>query len=119
VHAFIRDVYRYSGAADIIVTRAGATNLAEFAIQGKACIVVPSSFLAGGHQLKNAEYLTEQGAAVVLKYDDLIADPNRLARYIADLLQDTSKRKELEVNFAKLARPNAAHQIAQLILEQT
>jgi UDP-N-acetylglucosamine--N-acetylmuramyl-(pentapeptide) pyrophosphoryl-undecaprenol N-acetylglucosamine transferase len=118
VHDFISDVYRYSGAADIIVTRAGATNLAEFAMQGKACIVIPSSFLAGGHQLKNAEYLAEQGAALVLKPDDLIADPNRLARCITDLLREPAKRKKLQAEFAKLAQPNAAHQIAKLILEQ-
>jgi UDP-N-acetylglucosamine--N-acetylmuramyl-(pentapeptide) pyrophosphoryl-undecaprenol N-acetylglucosamine transferase len=118
VHNFISDVYRYSGAADIIVTRAGATNLAEFAMQGKACIVIPSSFLAGGHQLKNAEYLAEQGAALVLGTDDLIADPNRLARCITDLLQEPAKRKKLQTEFAKLAQPNATHQIAKLILEQ-
>jgi UDP-N-acetylglucosamine--N-acetylmuramyl-(pentapeptide) pyrophosphoryl-undecaprenol N-acetylglucosamine transferase len=118
IHAFIHDVYRYSGAADIIVTRAGATNLAEFAVQGKACIVIPSSFLPGGHQLKNAKYLAEQGAVVVLSSDDLIADPNRLARSITDLLQEPNKRKKLETEFAKLAQPNAAHQIAQLILEE-
>lgn len=62
VAGFLHDVYRYSGAADIIVTRAGATNLAEFAVQGKACIVVPAPFLAGGHQLKNAAYLAEKQA---------------------------------------------------------
>ena len=56
VSGYVDDVYLYSGAADLIVTRAGATNLAEFAVQGKACIVVPSAFLAGGHQLKNARY---------------------------------------------------------------
>jgi UDP-N-acetylglucosamine--N-acetylmuramyl-(pentapeptide) pyrophosphoryl-undecaprenol N-acetylglucosamine transferase len=118
IHAFIHDVYRYSGAADIIVTRAGATNLAEFAVQGKACIVIPSSFLAGGHQLKNAEYLAEQGAAVVLKTEDLIADPNRLAKHISTLLQTPAKQKELGSELAKLAQPNATHQIAQLILER-
>jgi UDP-N-acetylglucosamine--N-acetylmuramyl-(pentapeptide) pyrophosphoryl-undecaprenol N-acetylglucosamine transferase len=118
VHSFIHDVYRYSGAADIIVTRAGATNLAEFAVQGKACIVIPSSFLAGGHQLKNAEYLVEQGAAVVLNTEDLIADPNRLARHISNLLQAPAEQKKLGTELAKLAQPNATHQIAQLILEQ-
>lgn len=118
VHAFIHDVYRYSGAADIVVTRAGATNLAEFAMQGKACIVIPSSFLAAGHQLKNAEYLEEQGAAIVLKPEDLIADPNRLARHIDNLLQEPMSRKKLGAELAKLAQPNATHQIAQLILEQ-
>lgn len=118
VQAFIHDVYRYSGAADIVVTRAGATNLAEFALQGKACIVIPSSFLAAGHQLKNAEYLEEQGAAVVLNPEDLIADPNRLARHIDNLLQEPAARKKLGAELAKLAQPNATHQIAQLILEQ-
>jgi len=118
IHGFIHDVYRYSGAADIIVTRAGATNLAEFAVQGKACIVIPGSFLPGGHQLKNAKYLADQGAVVMLRSDDLIADPNRLARYITDLLHEPNKRKKLEVEFAKVAQPNAAHQIAKLILEQ-
>ena len=118
VHDFIQDVYRYSGAADIIVSRAGATNLAEFAMQGKACIVIPSSFLAGGHQLKNAEYLEEQGAAIVLSLNDLIADPNRLARQISDLLHEPGKRKKLGIELAKLAQPNATQQLAQLILEQ-
>lgn len=118
VHDFILDVYRYSGAADIVVTRAGATNLAEFAVQGKACIVIPSSFLAGGHQLKNAEYLAEQGAAIVLRYEDLLADPNRLARQLSDLLRDSAKRKKMGSELAQLAQPNAAHQLATLILEQ-
>lgn len=118
VHSFIRDVYRYSGAADIIVTRAGATNLAEFAVQGKACIVIPSSFLAGGHQLKNAEYLAGQGAAIVLTVDDLITDPNRLARDISHMLHEPAKRKKLGAELAKLAQPDATHLIAKLILEQ-
>jgi UDP-N-acetylglucosamine--N-acetylmuramyl-(pentapeptide) pyrophosphoryl-undecaprenol N-acetylglucosamine transferase len=118
VHAFIHDVYRYSGAADIVVTRAGATNLAEFSLQGKACIVMPSSFLAAGHQLKNAEYLAEQGAVVVLDTEDLIADPNRLARQISDLLHESNERKKLGSELSKLAQPNAAQKIAQLILEQ-
>ncbi len=57
VLGFIKDVYRYSGAADLIITRAGATNIAEFAVQAKACILIPSPYLTGGHQLKNAQYL--------------------------------------------------------------
>jgi len=118
VRSYIEDVYRYSGAADIVVTRAGATNLAEFAVQGKACIIIPSSFLAGGHQLKNAEYLAEQGAAVVLKSTDLVADPNRLARSVTELLNDASKRERLSKELSTLGQPNAAHLIAKLILEQ-
>ena len=117
VFSFISDVYKYSGAADIVITRAGATNLAEFAVQGKACIVIPSSFLAGGHQLKNADYLTQQGAVEVVRSNELIEDPNRLARIVSTLIRDKSKREELSLNFSSLAQANAAHQIATLLLE--
>lgn len=118
VHGYIDDVYRYSGAADVIITRAGATNLAEFALQGKACIVVPSPFLAGGHQLKNAQYLSGQKAALVLDEAELTADPNRLARQASNLLGDPARQHELGSQLAKFAKPKATHELAELILDQ-
>jgi UDP-N-acetylglucosamine--N-acetylmuramyl-(pentapeptide) pyrophosphoryl-undecaprenol N-acetylglucosamine transferase len=116
VMGFIPDVYRYSGAADLVITRAGATNLAEFAVQGKACVVVPSLFLAGGHQIKNAEYLERQGAAVVITEDDLTEDPNRLTKQLADLLAKPRRLEELGGKLGTLAHPQAAERIAELIL---
>jgi UDP-N-acetylglucosamine--N-acetylmuramyl-(pentapeptide) pyrophosphoryl-undecaprenol N-acetylglucosamine transferase len=118
VVGFIPDVYLYSGAADIVVSRAGATNLAEFAVQGKACIVIPSGFLAGGHQLANARYLEKQGAAVVIDEDDLADDPNRLAKQAARLLKDSRRLGSLGRKLAGFAQPRAAETIAKLILEK-
>jgi UDP-N-acetylglucosamine--N-acetylmuramyl-(pentapeptide) pyrophosphoryl-undecaprenol N-acetylglucosamine transferase len=118
VVGFIPDVYLYSGAADVVVSRAGATNLAEFAVQGKACVVIPSAFLAGGHQLANARYLEEKGAAVVIDEDDLAADPNRLAKQVARLMKNPSRAEALGAKLAGFARPDAAEAIAGLILEQ-
>lgn len=118
VFGYIDDVYRQSGAADIVVTRAGATNLAEFALQGKACIVVPNPVLTGGHQLKNAEYLADQHAAIVLNENDLLEDPNRLAKQVSSLLQQPAKCRELAQNLAKFAKPHATRDLAKLILEQ-
>jgi UDP-N-acetylglucosamine--N-acetylmuramyl-(pentapeptide) pyrophosphoryl-undecaprenol N-acetylglucosamine transferase len=118
VLGFISDVYRYSGAADVVITRAGATNLAEFALQGKACLVIPSPFLTAGHQLKNAEYLAEQGAALVIDESELAADPNRLAKQVTELLHDPERRAELGTQLATFARPRATEDLAQLILEQ-
>ena len=118
VQGFIDDVYRYSGAADIVVTRAGATNLAEFALQGKACIVIPSPFLAGGHQLKNAHYLADQRAAVVLDEAALMADPNRLARQVSALLHNPKHQRELGDRLAKFAKPQATAELTQLILDE-
>lgn len=118
VMGFIPDVYRYSGAADIVISRAGATNLAEFAVQGKACVVIPSSFLAGGHQLHNASYLEGRGAALVIDEDDLAQDPNRLAKQVAQLLSEPERIDSLGSKLAELARPDAAGTIAGLILEK-
>jgi len=118
VRAYIEDVYLYSGAADVIITRAGATNLAEFALQGKACLVVPSPFLAGGHQLKNAQYLAEQGAALILDEVDLAADPNRLATQASNLLSHPEKQRELGKRLAKFAKPKATSELARLILDE-
>jgi UDP-N-acetylglucosamine--N-acetylmuramyl-(pentapeptide) pyrophosphoryl-undecaprenol N-acetylglucosamine transferase len=118
VRGYIDDVYRYSGAADVIITRAGATNLAEFALQGKACIVVPSPFLAGGHQMKNARYLADQGAALVLDETDLTADPNRLASQVSDLLNHPARQRDLSVRLAKFAKPDATSELARLIMDE-
>ncbi len=117
VFGYVADVYRYSGAADVVITRAGATNLAEFATQGKACIVIPSPFLTGGHQLKNASYLAEQHAALVLTEAELTADPNRLAQQVSALLRDDTRRSNLAKQLAGFAKPQATHDLAKLIIE--
>ncbi|HET7827538.1 MAG TPA: glycosyltransferase, partial [Candidatus Saccharimonadales bacterium] len=53
VLGFSPDFYLLAAAADLVIGRAGATTLAELAIAGKACILIPAPFLAGGHQLRN------------------------------------------------------------------
>lgn len=116
VLGFISDVHRYSGAADVIITRAGATNLAEFAQQGKTCVVIPSPFLTGGHQLKNAQYLARKHAVALLDETDLTADPNRLAKQVSQLLSNPAERQRLSTELAAFARPQATELLAELIL---
>jgi UDP-N-acetylglucosamine--N-acetylmuramyl-(pentapeptide) pyrophosphoryl-undecaprenol N-acetylglucosamine transferase len=118
VCGYISDVYIYSGAADIIITRAGATNLAEFALQGKACIIIPSPFLAGGHQLKNAQYLMNRQAAIMLDESEVQDDPNRLAKQISLLLKNENLQKELGNKLASFAKPEATEELASLLLQQ-
>lgn len=118
VFGFIDDVYPYSGAADVIITRAGATNLAEFALQGKACIVVPSPFLVGGHQLKNAQYLADQQAAIVINETELVENSNKLAKIASDLLRDPKHQAQLGQQLARFAKPAATQELACLILEE-
>ncbi|HET6924552.1 MAG TPA: glycosyltransferase [Candidatus Saccharimonadales bacterium] len=116
VHGFVTEFYRYSGAADIIIGRAGATNLAEFAAQGKVCVIVPAGQLVGGHQLKNARILARE-QAIVLMTSEQIEQERRLTHVISELLDDATKRRELADHIARFARPNAAEELAALILE--
>ncbi|MBC7707962.1 UDP-N-acetylglucosamine--N-acetylmuramyl-(pentapeptide) pyrophosphoryl-undecaprenol N-acetylglucosamine transferase [Polaromonas sp.] len=118
VRGYISDLYRYSGAADVVITRAGATNLAEFSVQGKACIVVPSPFLTGGHQLKNAQFLADAGAAVVVDEAAVQADANYLARAISDLLKNPVRAAELGQKLQTTAHRDAARKMAQLLLDE-
>jgi UDP-N-acetylglucosamine--N-acetylmuramyl-(pentapeptide) pyrophosphoryl-undecaprenol N-acetylglucosamine transferase len=117
VEPLIREMYRYSGAADVIITRAGATAIAEFGIQGKACIVVPNPLLTGGHQLKNAEHLAQADAIVVVHEAGLEAEQGRsLYTAVVDLLQNEPRRKQLGENLQRLAKPDAAAELAELLM---
>ncbi|HVS58816.1 MAG TPA: UDP-N-acetylglucosamine--N-acetylmuramyl-(pentapeptide) pyrophosphoryl-undecaprenol N-acetylglucosamine transferase [Candidatus Saccharimonadales bacterium] len=118
VKDYLTDVYRYSGAAEVVITRAGATNLAEFAVQHKACVVIPHPNLVGGHQVKNARYLAEQGAIVVVEEARLAAG-NELGERVAELLRDEARRHELEAAFGAFAKPDASHHLAMILLEQS
>lgn len=117
VQGFVTDLYRYSGAADIIICRAGATNLAEFAVQAKPCIVVPAEHLVGGHQTKNAAVMADRGA-IILMTQEQIEQERRLTAIIGDLLEDSAKRQALSKAFAGFARTDAAERLALLLLEQ-
>jgi UDP-N-acetylglucosamine--N-acetylmuramyl-(pentapeptide) pyrophosphoryl-undecaprenol N-acetylglucosamine transferase len=114
---FAKDLWRYSGAADVVLTRASATSVAELAAQGVATIVVPSPFLAGGHQLRNAESLEGQQAVKVLQEHELRDTPELLKETISELLSNDKERTELGKRLYALANPRAAHDLAVLLLE--
>lgn len=110
---FSADFHKYAAAADVILSRAGATSLAEFATLAKACIVMPSPFLAGGHQLKNAEELRRRDAAVIIG-EDTTAD--ELLVIANELLKNQARRQTLARHINSLAHPDAAEKLAKLIL---
>ena len=113
VLGFVNDIYKYSGAAEVIVSRGGATNLAEFAIQAKPVIIVPSPFLTGGHQVKNANYLKKKQAAIIVNEPDI----KELKVNIVKLLDSPELCSNLANNLHQLATDNAAQKIARLILD--
>ncbi len=113
---FMKPMYEYTGAADLIVSRAGANALAEFGTQGKACIIVPNPDLTGGHQTKNAQILEEQGAAIVVTEDKITDDKLGLLASIEFLLGDETKRQQLAEKLQKTILPNAANELAKILV---
>jgi UDP-N-acetylglucosamine--N-acetylmuramyl-(pentapeptide) pyrophosphoryl-undecaprenol N-acetylglucosamine transferase len=116
VTEFIQGLYRYSGAADIVITRSGATSIAELALQGKACIVVPNPELTGGHQTKNANKLLETKAVEVVTEDELNNNPDVLYEQIVNLLKNDKLTRSLEENISKLGISDASLKIANLLI---
>lgn len=118
VKGYITNLYTYSGAADVIITRAGATSMAEYAAQEKACIVVPNPLLTGGHQLKNAQVLAERAAVKLLPEDRLRQDHHALMPPLVDLLDNPARAQKLGKTLGSLAEPHSAKRLAMLLLEQ-
>lgn len=115
---FLQGMYRYTGAADVVVTRAGANTLAELGVQGKTCIVVPNPYLTGGHQLKNTDYLLENNAVVSLSEKDIAGDAKPLFKSISELLEDREKASELAKKLHSITKPQAARELAVILLNE-
>lgn len=117
VKGFVTNMHIYSAAADVIISRAGGTSIAEFAAQAKACVVVPAPHLSGGHQLKNAQVLADRKAVRLVNEDTLQEDPHALMPPLTDLFDHPEKITLLGKKLAQLAQPNAAHLLAMVLLE--
>jgi UDP-N-acetylglucosamine--N-acetylmuramyl-(pentapeptide) pyrophosphoryl-undecaprenol N-acetylglucosamine transferase len=105
------------GAADIVVSRAGATTLLELAALAKPSIIIPNSNLTGGHQLKNAEVYRQAKSIVVLDDETLRKDTHELVQSIDSLLLDKKRLALLSKNINQFAKPNAAKDMASLIVQ--
>jgi UDP-N-acetylglucosamine--N-acetylmuramyl-(pentapeptide) pyrophosphoryl-undecaprenol N-acetylglucosamine transferase len=110
-------LHPYTGASDLVVTRAGANAMAELGVQGKACIVVPNPLLTGGHQTKNAESYEKQGVAKVVKESTLKQNPEILDAAIRELLKDDKQRQQLGDKLHANTIQDATQKLAVVILE--
>ncbi|TBV83265.1 MAG: undecaprenyldiphospho-muramoylpentapeptide beta-N-acetylglucosaminyltransferase [Desulfobulbaceae bacterium] len=106
VEAFIPDMAAEYLAVDLVISRAGATTLAELALFGKAALLIPYPFATDDHQRLNAEIMVRRGAARLLTEDGLSAD--ELAEQIKALLHNEADRQMMGIKARKLSRPDAA-----------
>jgi len=115
VEAFLYDMGRQLGSADVIVCRAGATTLAEITAAGRAAILIPLPTATDDHQRKNAEALAAASAAEVLFQRDLTGAA--LAERILALASDRARRERMAQAARALARPDAARVIVDRALQ--
>ncbi len=106
------DMARAMAAADLAVLRSGASVMGELPALGLPAVLVPYPY-AGGHQKYNAEYLGDAGAAIVLDESQI----ESLAGTILALLKDDTRRQAIAEASRSLAKPDAARDIAQIIIE--
>ena len=117
VHAqpFISDMALAYRAADIVISRAGASSISELCLLGKASILVPSPNVAEDHQTKNARALSDKDAAVFCADKDA---RQQLADEAIALISDASRIAKLEENVRKLAFFDSAETIARIVIEE-
>lgn len=107
---FISNMDNAYAAADIVVSRAGASSISELCLLGKPCILVPSPNVAEDHQTKNALALSTKDAAILVKDSDA---RNTLVNIALSTIADDKKLASLSENVKKLAFHNSADVIAE------
>jgi len=105
------------GAADVVVSRAGATTIAELAVLSKPVILVPYEKLPGDHQSRNAERLERLGAVMVVFDSEMMEKPEKLLEAIKTLIRSPKKREELASNLHAEAKTDAAERLADILIE--
>ena len=110
---FITDMGSAYRAADLVISRAGASSISEFCLIGKPVILVPSPNVAEDHQTKNALALSTRDAAIYIKDAEA---PDILLQTAIDTVNDDAKLKSLSENVLKLALPDSANIIAKEVI---
>lgn len=114
VLAFIDRMDFVYAAADIVISRAGASSVSELCIVGKPVIFIPSPNVAEDHQTKNAKSIVDRKGAIMLKESEL---NSQFSLVFEALLKDSGKQEQLSKNIKQLALPNATKQIVDEIVK--
>lgn len=114
VTEFVSDMAAAYTAADLVVSRAGASSISELCLLGKPSILVPSPNVAEDHQTKNAQALSTRGAALFVSDADA---PEKLIRLALKTVEDEEQLLSIGAEALKLAKPDAAEVIAKEVLK--
>lgn len=114
VLSFIDRMDLVYAAADMIISRAGASSVSELAIVGKPTIFIPSPNVAEDHQTKNAKAIADKNGAILIKESELDI---RFKDVFSEVVQNEALQKELSQNIKALAKPNATKDIVDEVVK--
>lgn len=115
VEAFIDDMAAAYSWADLVLCRAGALTVSELSIAGVASVLVPYPYAVDDHQTKNASYLADRGAAVLVPQSKL--DKAYLEKLLKDQLSQRGTLTEMANKALSLGKPEASDVVAKACLE--
>jgi UDP-N-acetylglucosamine--N-acetylmuramyl-(pentapeptide) pyrophosphoryl-undecaprenol N-acetylglucosamine transferase len=102
--------------ADLVIARAGALTISELAAAGLGSVLSPFPYAVDDHQTKNAGFLVNAGAAILLPQSELNVDS--LSELLGELLQDRAKLLFMAKAARALAKPDAAERVGRACLEE-
>lgn len=114
VMAFIERMDLVYAAADIVISRAGASSVSELCIVGKPVVFIPSPNVAEDHQSKNAQAIVDKKGAILLKESEL---DSQFSLVFEALIKDEGKQKQLSEHIKQLAMPKATKEIVDEIVK--
>ncbi|NHM05751.1 undecaprenyldiphospho-muramoylpentapeptide beta-N-acetylglucosaminyltransferase [Flavobacterium sp. CYK-4] len=114
VMAFIDKMDLVYAAADVIISRAGASSVSELCLVGKPVIFIPSPNVAEDHQTKNAKAIVDKKGALMLKESEL---DEKFENVFSHLIENESEQADLSKNIKSLAKPNATKDIVEEIVK--
>ena len=114
VSEYIYDMATCMAAADLVISRAGASSLAEIQALGKAAVMIPYPYAAENHQFYNAKALADKDAGIVIVQKDLTAE--KLTAILDDLTADPGKYLRMGRNARAMAKSDAQKHIADIVL---
>jgi UDP-N-acetylglucosamine--N-acetylmuramyl-(pentapeptide) pyrophosphoryl-undecaprenol N-acetylglucosamine transferase len=114
VVSFIDRMDLIYAAADLVISRAGASSVSELCLVGKPTIFIPSPNVAEDHQTKNAKAIVDKNGAILLKESEL---DKKFESTFSELISNENHQIELSKNIKKLAKPNATKDIVEQIIK--
>jgi UDP-N-acetylglucosamine--N-acetylmuramyl-(pentapeptide) pyrophosphoryl-undecaprenol N-acetylglucosamine transferase len=117
IGAFHHQMEEVYSAADLVVARAGAASLAEFAAFSLPGILIPFPYATDDHQTRNGEIYAHADAAILLKQSDLSGE--FLARNIRELIENPQRLQQMAANCARLSPNDAAGRVANTMEKYT